>query len=52
MLREEAFCVITWFCYVYEDSVNLEENNNILGFLIGCQLTRGVALDKCAAHKT
>lgn len=52
MLREEAFPVITWFCYVYEDSVNAEVKNNILGVVISCQLTRGVALGKCVVHKT
>jgi len=40
MLREEAFPVITWFCYMCEDSVNVEMKNNILGSLISCQLTR------------
>lgn len=51
MLREEVFPVITWFYYVYEDSVNAEVKNNTLGILISCQLTRGVALGKCAVHK-
>ena len=52
MLRKEAFPVITWSCYVYADSVNVEVKNNIMGFLMSCQLTREVALDKCAVHKT
>lgn len=54
MLREEeeAFPVITQFCYVYEDSVNAKVKNNISGVLINCQLTRGVVLGKCAVHKT
>lgn len=37
---------------MYEGSVKVEVKNNILGFVISCQLTRGVALDKYIVYKT
>lgn len=52
MLREETFPAFIWLCYVYEDSVNVEVKNHVLGFLTSCQLTTGVALNKCAMCKT
>lgn len=52
MLREETFPVFSWFCYVYEDSVNVEVKDDVLGFLTSCQLITGLALDKCAMCKT
>lgn len=50
--EEETFPAFTWFCYMYEDSVNVEVRNDVLGFQTSRQLTTGVALDKCAMCRT